>query len=116
MWQSSKADVLAHEKAQATAMTVAVLTNYRVSWYRYAVVTYICDYWAKDETGTRTHTETNTQFMFPSITICPTEYNSANVKLISLHSNFTFEDFQSLPSIKDNAVISVMALKSYYPE
>ena len=41
MWQSSKADVLAHEKAQATAMTVAVLTNYRVSWYRYAVVTYI---------------------------------------------------------------------------
>ena len=72
--------------------------------------------WTKNETGTRTYTEKITPFMFPSITICPTEYNLTNVKAISLYSNFTFEDFQNLPSIKDNVVVSLMLLKTYHTE
>ena len=72
--------------------------------------------WAKNEIGTRTHTQTIMPFMFPSITICPTEYNSAYVKTISLYSNFSFEDFQNLPTIKDNVIITIMSLKTYHPE
>ena len=71
---------------------------------------------AKNETGSRTHTETITQVVFPSITICPMEYNIENVKDISLLSNFTFEDFEALPSIKDNIIVNMMLMKSYYPE
>ena len=71
---------------------------------------------AKNEIGSRTHTETNSQVVFPSITICPMEYNKANVNEISLNSNFTFEDFEKLPSIKDNVIVKMLLLKSYYPE
>ena len=71
---------------------------------------------AKNEIGSRTHTETNSQVVFPSITICPMEYNKANVNEISLNSNFTFEDFEKLPSIKDNVIVKMILLKSYYPE
>ena len=52
---------------------------------------------AKNEIGSRTHTETNTEVVFPSITICPMEYNIANVNEIAIHSNFTFDDFEKLP-------------------
>ena len=71
---------------------------------------------AKNETGSRTHTETNTQVVFPSITICPMEYNKAYVNEIPLNSNFTFEDFEKLPSIKDNVMVQMIFLKSYSPE
>ena len=71
---------------------------------------------AKNEIGSRTHTETNSQVVFPSITICPMEYNKANVNEISLNSNFTFEDFEKLPSIKDNVIVQMIFLKSYSPE
>ena len=71
---------------------------------------------AKNEIGSRTHTETNTEVVFPSITICPMEYNKANVNEISLNSNFTFEDFEKLPSIKDNVIVQMIFLKSYSPE
>ena len=71
---------------------------------------------AKNETGSRTHTETNPKVDFPSITICPLEYNRANVNEISIHSNFTFEDFEKLPSIKDNVIVQMIFLKSYSPE
>ena len=70
----------------------------------------------KNETGSRTHTETNTQVVFPSITICPMEYNKANVNEIPLNSNFTFKDFEELPSIKDNVIVQMIFLKSYSPE
>ena len=71
---------------------------------------------AKNEIGSRTHTETNSQVVFPSITICPLEYKKANVNEISLNSNFTFEDFEKLPSIKDNVIVQMIFLKSYSPE
>ena len=71
---------------------------------------------AKNETGSRTHTETNTEVVFPSITICPMEYNVANVNEIAIHSNFTFEDFEKLPSIKDNVMVQMVFLKSYNTE
>ena len=71
---------------------------------------------AKNEIGSRTYTETNTEVVFPSITICPTEYNKANVNEIPLNSNFTFEDFEKLPSIKDNVIVQMIFLKSYSPE
>ena len=71
---------------------------------------------AKNEIGSRTHTETNSQVVFPSITICPMEYNVANVNEIAIHSNFTFEDFEKLPSIKDNVIVQMIFLKSYSPE
>jgi hypothetical protein len=71
---------------------------------------------SKNEIGSRTHTETNTEVVFPSITICPIEYNKANVNEISLNSNFTFEDFEKLPSIKDNVIVQMIFLKSYSPE
>ena len=71
---------------------------------------------AKNETGSRTHTETNSKVDFPSITICPLEYNRANVNEISIHSNFTFEDFEKLPSIKDNVIIQMIFMKSYDTE
>ena len=71
---------------------------------------------AKNETGSRTHTETNSQVVFPSITICPMEYNAANVNEIALNSNFTFEDFEKLPSIKDNVIVQMIFMKSYSPE
>ena len=71
---------------------------------------------AKNETGSRTHTETITQVVFPSITICPMEYNIENVKEISLLSNFTFQDFEALPSIKDNVIVNMMLMKSYHTE
>ena len=70
----------------------------------------------KNETGSRTHRETNTQVVFPSITICPMEYNKANVNEIPLNSNFTFKDFEELPSIKDNVIVQMIFLKSYSPE
>ena len=71
---------------------------------------------AKNEIGSRTHTETNTEVVFPSITICPMEYNVANVNEIAIHSNFTFEDFEKLPSIKDNVIVQMFFLKSYNTE
>ena len=71
---------------------------------------------SKNEIGSRTHTETNTEVVFPSITICPMEYNVANVNEIAIHSNFTFEDFENLPSIKDNVIVQMIFLKSYSPE
>ena len=71
---------------------------------------------AKNEIGSRTHTETNSEVIFPSITICPMEFNVANVNEIALHSNFTFEDFEKLPSIKENVIVKMLLLKSYYPE
>ena len=70
----------------------------------------------KNETGSRTHIEKNTQVVFPSITICPMEYNVGNVNEIAIHSNFTFEDFEKLPSIKDNVIVQMIFLKSYSPE
>ena len=71
---------------------------------------------AKNEIGSRTHTETNSEVIFPSITICPMEFNVANVNEIALHSNFTFEDFEKLPSIKDNVMVTMLMLKSYHSE
>ena len=71
---------------------------------------------AKNETGSRTHTETNPKVDFPSITICPLEYNRENVNEIAIHSNFTFEDFEKLPSIKDNVIVKMVLMKAYYPE
>ena len=71
---------------------------------------------AKNETGSRTHTETNPKVDFPSITICPLEYNRENVNEIAIHSNFTFEDFEKLPSIKDNVMVTMLMLKSYHSE
>ena len=93
-------------KAVGTILTIAFCIMFIVSVLKLA----------KKETGSRTHTETITQVVFPSITICPMEYNIQNVKEISLLSNFTFEDFEALPSIKDNVIVSMMLMKSYYPE
>ena len=71
---------------------------------------------AQNEIGSRTHTETNSEVIFPSITVCPMEFNIANVNEIALHSNFTFEDFEKLPSIKDNVIIQMIFMKSYDTE
>ena len=50
---------------------------------------------AKNETGSRTHTETNPKVDFPSITICPLEYNRENVNEIAIHSNFTYAQLRT---------------------
>jgi hypothetical protein len=93
-------------KALACILTIAFCIMFILSILRLA----------KNEIGSRTHTETNTEVVFPSITICPIEYNKANVNEISLNSNFTFEDFEKLPSIKDNVIVQMIFLKSYSPE
>ena len=93
-------------KAIGTILTIAFCIMFVVSVLKLA----------KNETGSRTHTETITQVVFPSITICPMEYNIENVKEISILSNFTFEDFEALPSIKDNVIVNMMLMKSYHTE
>ena len=93
-------------KALACILTIAFCIMFILSVFKLA----------KNEIGSRTHTETNTEVVFPSITICPTEYNKANVNEISLNSNFTFEDFEKLPSIKDNVMVTMLMLKSYHSE
>ena len=94
-------------KAVGTILTIAFCIMFIISVLKLA----------KKETGSRTYyTETNTEVIFPSITICPLEYNNENVNEISLHSNFTFEDFEKLPTIKDNVIVKMFLLKSYYPE
>ena len=94
-------------KALACILTIAFCIMFIISVIKLA----------KKETGSRTYyTETNTEVIFPSITICPLEYNNENVNEISLHSNFTFEDFEKLPSIKDNVMVTMLMLKSYHSE
>jgi hypothetical protein len=94
-------------KALACILTVAFCIMFIVSVIKLA----------KNETGSRTHIETNTQVVFPSITICPFEMiPSGNVNEILLHSNFTFEDFENLPSIKDYVIVNMMLMKLYHPE
>ena len=93
-------------KALACILTIAFCIMFILSILRLA----------KNEIGSRTHTETNTEVVFPSITICPIEYNKANVNEISLNSNFTFEDFENLPSIKDYVIVNMMLMQLYHPE
>ena len=70
----------------------------------------------QNEVGSRTHTETISQIVFPSISICPMEYNTENVNEIFLPWNFTIEEFDKLPSIKDHVTVRMMVMKSYHPE
>lgn len=67
----------------------------------------------RNETGTKFYIDQVDAIDFPTIYICPFNYNENQVSNVYLHENYTLKDLQNLPKVQEMIQVYLWQLKLY---